>query len=109
VIRKHHTPQGLVRVTFEVADGGQGVSLVADFNGWDPAATPLRRRSNGMRTVDLTLRPGSQVRFRYAHQDGTFFEDDDADGYESNGFGQRNAIVRASTPLRRDLPSRRDP
>jgi 1,4-alpha-glucan branching enzyme len=110
VIRKHHTPHGLVRVTFEVPDRGHTVSLVADFNDWDPTATPLRRRSNGTRSVDLTLRPGSRVRFRYARQDGTFFEDDEADAYESNGFGQRNAIVCASTPVgkrrrRRESPS----
>ena len=104
VIRKHPTPHGLVRVTFEVPDRGHAVSLVADFNGWDPAATPLRRRSNGTRTVDVTLRPGSRVRFRYAGPDGTFFEDDEADAFESNGFGQRNAIVCASAPDRGRRP-----
>jgi 1,4-alpha-glucan branching enzyme len=104
VIRKHPTPHGLVRVTFEVPDRGHAVSLVADFNGWDPAATPLRRRSNGTRTVDVTLRPGSRVRFRYAGPDGTFFEDDEADAFESNGFGQRNAIVCASAPARGRRP-----
>ena len=86
------------------------VSLVADFNGWDPAATPLHTRSNGTRSVDVTLRPGSRVRFRYARPDGTFFEDDEADAFEANGFGQRNSIVCASTPARKgDRPPRRDP
>src|SRR3954447_6201894 len=69
VIRKHPTPHGLVRVTFEVPDGGQAVFLVADFNGWNHNATPLRTRSNGTRSVDVTLRPGARVRFRYARPD----------------------------------------
>jgi len=100
VIRKHPTPHGLVRVTFEVPDGGHAVFLVADFNGWNPNATPLRTRSNGTRSVDVTLRPGARVRFRYARPDGSYFEDDEADDYESNGFGQRNGIVCASMPAR---------
>ncbi len=110
MIRKHPTVHGLVRVTFEVPDRGDAVSLIADFNDWDPTATPLQCRSNGTRSVDVTLRPGSRVRFRYARPDGTFFEDEEADAVESNGFGQCNSIVCASTPARNGhSPRRRGP
>lgn len=37
------------------------VTLVGDFNGWKPDATPLTRLENGLWTVTLPLAPGRHV------------------------------------------------
>src|SRR5262249_28600452 len=44
---------GTVRVTFALPRDtpGGAVSVVGDFNGWDPFAHPLRRRTNGTRSA----------------------------------------------------------
>jgi hypothetical protein len=69
---------GTVRVTFALpADKpGGAVSVVGDFNDWDPFAHPLRRRANGTRSAAVTVRAGSSLRFRYLAEDGLWFDDD---------------------------------
>jgi hypothetical protein len=44
-------------VLLRLAAPASRVSVVGDFNDWDPAATPLRRR-DGTWTVELHLKPG---------------------------------------------------
>jgi 1,4-alpha-glucan branching enzyme len=74
----HAERRGLIRVTFVLpADEPAGaVSVVGDFNGWDPFAHPLRRRSNGMRSAVVRLPAGSRSRFRYLAEGGLWFDDE---------------------------------
>ena len=46
-----------------VAPGAATVSLVGDFNQWNPSAIPLRRLGDGTWIVDVPLSPG---RYAYA-------------------------------------------
>jgi hypothetical protein len=69
---------GTVRVTFALpgeAPGG-AVSVVGDFNGWDPFAHPLRRRVNGTRSATVTVTAGRTLHFRYLAEGGIWFDDD---------------------------------
>lgn len=69
---------GTVRVTFALpADQpGGAVSVVGDFNDWDPFAHPLRRRANGTRSAAVTVRAGSTLYFRYLAEGGQWFDDE---------------------------------
>jgi 1,4-alpha-glucan branching enzyme len=69
---------GMVRVTFAlpVADPADAVSVVGDFNDWDPYAHPLRLRSNQTRSASVTVPSGSTLRFRYLGDGGRWFDDD---------------------------------
>ncbi len=93
MIRKQPTAAGTVKVTFALPDTGQPVSVVADVNAWDPHAHPLRKRSNGTRSVAVELPPGTSVRFRYLDASGRFFDDPDADAHEPNGIGETHSLV----------------
>lgn len=77
---------GSVRVTFRLeADEPPGtVSVVGDFNGWQPGAAELVRRRNGKRTVTLTFPPGEH-RFRYLATGGVWFDDEHADRIDPQG------------------------
>ena len=78
MIKKGRSGQGHeVRVTFVLsADEPTGaVSVVGDFNGWDPFAHPMRRRTNGTRSAVATLPAGSTLRFRYLAEGGYWFDD----------------------------------
>ncbi len=68
---------GTVRVTFTLpADEPRGaVSVVGDFNDWNPFTHPLRRRSNGTRSAVVTVEPGRRLRFRYLAEGGVWFDD----------------------------------
>jgi 1,4-alpha-glucan branching enzyme len=69
------------------------VSVVGDFNGWDPLAHPLRRRNNGTRSVALTLPTGRRYAFRYLGENGQWHDDETAAGFEPNGIGGVNGVL----------------
>ena len=68
------------------------VSVVGDFNGWDPFAHPLRPRSNGTKSVTVTLPVSQRFAFRYLDDDGRWLDDDSA-VREPNGFGSANSVI----------------
>ena len=74
------------RVTFclpqEAPDGV--VSVVGDFNDWEPGRHELKARRTGERTVTLRLDPGS-YRFRYLASDGVWLDDEHADAVDQHG------------------------
>jgi 1,4-alpha-glucan branching enzyme len=69
------------------------VSVVGDFNDWNPSVHPLRKRANGTRSVSVSLPAGGRYRFRYVTGDGTWHDDESASEFEPNGFGGANAVL----------------
>ena len=69
---------GTVRVTFALpADEPEGpVSVVGNFNDWNPFSHPLRRRANRTRSVAVTVPAGSTLHFRYLAEGGRWFDDE---------------------------------
>jgi len=68
---------GTVRVTFALpADEPSGsVSVVGNFNDWNPFAHPLRRRANSIRSAAVTVQAGTTLHFRYLAEGGVWFDD----------------------------------
>jgi 1,4-alpha-glucan branching enzyme len=93
VIRKKPHSDGQTKVTFSIPDPGQPVSVVADFNDWNPEAHPLRKRGNGTRSVAVMLPSGVRTQFRYVTADGTYFDDPEGDYVEPNGLGDTHTVV----------------
>jgi 1,4-alpha-glucan branching enzyme len=86
MIRRKKAATG-VTVTFvldpEAAAGP--VSVVGDFNDWTPGQHVFRKRSNGTRSVSVTLPAGEPVRFRYLAEGGQWFDEPQADAHDENG------------------------
>jgi hypothetical protein len=92
----------LVTIAVEVHAGGvrfvlnaprvQHVSLVGDFNGWRPDATPLvRDASTGLWSVDL---PVSAGRYNYAFVvDGRWTADPQSPRAPEDDFGRPNSVL----------------
>jgi hypothetical protein len=67
------------------------VSLVADFNGWDPKANPLIGVGDGWWEGKFALPEGS---FQYAYWvDGELLTPPDADVTVDDGFGGQNGML----------------
>jgi 1,4-alpha-glucan branching enzyme len=81
------TRSGAVRVTFVLpaAEPTGAVSVVGDFNDWNPHAHPLRKRGNGARSAVVILPAGSTIRFRYLAEGGVWFDDDTAEPLDGQG------------------------
>lgn len=93
MIKRTRGKDGTVQITFILPDEGTPVSVVADANGWNPYAHPLRRRANGTRSASMTLPAGTRVRFRYLDAGGRFFDDPHGDALEPNGYGGTHTVV----------------
>ena len=78
---------GTVRVTFALPAGEPpgAVSVVGDFNDWNPFTHPLQRRSNGTRSAAVTVPAGSMLRFRYLAEGGVWFDDETAPAPDGQG------------------------
>jgi 1,4-alpha-glucan branching enzyme len=84
-----------VKLTFVLPNDARRarVSVLGDFNDWDPAANPLLKRNNGTMSTSVTLPAGQRVRFRYFSTAGEWFNDTSADAYEPGEYGADNCIV----------------
>ncbi len=85
------------RVTFRLPavaiPNARKVTVVGEFNNWDPEATPLSRLENGDFAVTIRLDGGKEYRFRYLI-DGERWENDwSADKYVKGPFGSDDSVV----------------
>jgi 1,4-alpha-glucan branching enzyme len=72
-----------VKITFALPldEADQPVSVVGDFNGWDPLAHPLKKRSNGTRSVTVEAAANTDYRFKYLMDGGEWRCDPDAEQF----------------------------
>ncbi len=84
-----------VKVTFILPAGHPygKASVVGVFNGWDPAANPFAKRSNGTYSTSVLLEAGRRYPFRYLCEGECWVNDPAADAYEPSGFGEDNCVV----------------
>jgi 1,4-alpha-glucan branching enzyme len=95
MIKKQYTPKRTIcKVTFSVPSDKveSGVSIVGDFNEWDPTANPLEKNGEAFETT-LRLKPETTYQFRYFVNDEYYENDEDADSYASNEFGSENSVL----------------
>jgi hypothetical protein len=74
------------------------VSLVADFNGWDPQANPLAAAGDGWWEAPVVVPAGVH---QYAYWvDGRIVTPSDAEVTMDDGFGGRNGLLRVEEDKR---------
>lgn len=93
--RRKISGSNTVKVSFILPadDSRLPASVVGDFNEWDREVDPMVRRSNGTFSAVVSLVADASYRFRYRSADGTWFNDESADGYESNVHGSTDCLV----------------
>jgi 1,4-alpha-glucan branching enzyme len=71
---------GTVRVTFAlpIDEPGGPVSVVGNFNDWNPHTHPLRKRANQTRSATVTVKAGTKLQFRYLAEGGVWLDDETA-------------------------------
>ncbi len=84
-----------VKVTFVLpGDHTHGkISVVGDFNQWDPTANPFVKRGNKTFSTSVTVKADGRYAFRYFSEDGEWINEADADDYADSGHGSHNCIL----------------
>ncbi|GAA4103300.1 isoamylase early set domain-containing protein [Nonomuraea soli] len=86
---------GRVQVHFALPAETGPVSVVGDFNAWDPYAHPMVSKGDGTYSVTVSVPRGEAFAFRYLGDGGRWFDEQDAEEYDHRG-----AILRAPVPAR---------
>jgi 1,4-alpha-glucan branching enzyme len=85
------------KVTFTLDNGSvseaKRVSLVGEFNDWDPSADPMKRTKGGGFSKSVKLDCGDRYQFRYVIDDSIWANDAEADDYVPSPFGCDNSVV----------------
>jgi anti-sigma factor RsiW len=84
-----------VRMNFYAPQARQ-VSVAGDFNKWQTDALPMSRQDGGVWTIDLTLKPGVYT-YMFVLDGKAWVTDPDAETYQDDGFGNKNAVMRVRT------------
>lgn len=94
ITKQYLKNKSICKVTFSVpAEDANKVTVLGCFNKWDENdAVQLKKLKNGTFKGTLALEKDSSYEFRYL-VDGTFINDDKADGYVTNEFGGENAVL----------------
>lgn len=93
--RRRISGSNTVKVSFILPadDSRLPASVVGEFNEWNPEADPMVRRSNGTFSAVVPLIAGSSYLFRYRSKDGTWFNDEGADGYQPNVHSSTDCLI----------------
>lgn len=109
MIHKQFAPSiDKVRIVFELPASlwADQISVVGDFNEWNPLATPLLQDRDGIWRASIDLPVGNRYGFRYLI-DGRWSTDAHADGVTRTAHGSFNSIVTAEPPTHRPNASLR--
>ena len=85
-----------VKVTFVLPEDhsyGDDVSVVGDFNDWTAGEHEFVRRSNQTYSTNVMLKENERYAFRYYSEEQGWVNEEEADDYEGNDFGETNCIV----------------
>jgi len=84
-----------ISVVFEI-DGFEDaseLSLVGDFNDWEPTRTPMKRRKDGAWTATMRLPKDQRYEYRIVVDGQRWMTDNDADAIVPNPFGGHNSVL----------------
>ena len=95
-MRQGDSPVVLVRLVI-VQPGARIVQAAGDFNGWNPARTPLEQTSDGAWTVTIPLEPG-RYEYQFVVDGREWIGDPFASEQNADGFGSRNAVLDVRPP-----------
>ena len=78
----------------EQVGDAKSVSVVGDFNNWDPASHPMRKQKSGLYSCTLNLPTDSAYQFRYVLDNDQWLNDEQADSYSTSPVShEANCII----------------
>lgn len=96
MLSKNYSKTGKIcRVTFKYSNPEQAETAVLSgtFNSWSLTDNPMKRLKNGSFSLTISLQAGNTYPFRYVLDGKTWVNDENADSYLSNEYGEDDSVV----------------
>lgn len=96
MFKKNYSKTGnICRVTFKYSnpENAETAALAGTFNDWSSREHKMKKLKNGSFSVTLSLQAGTSYPFRYLLDETTWVNDEAADRYEPNKYGEDNSVV----------------
>jgi len=96
MLKKNYSKTGKVcRVTFKYnnTENAETASLAGEFNNWSLQEQPMKKLKDGSFSVTLSLQSGKSYPFRYVLDGTVWVNDEKANNYLPNEYGEDNSIV----------------
>jgi 1,4-alpha-glucan branching enzyme len=91
--KKYFKTMDECEVTFEYdANGAEQVALVIEANDWQPVEMTKRAKDNVF-AAKMRLPKNGRYQFRYLLDGHNWVNDNAADAYTPNEFGEQNSVV----------------
>ena len=78
------------------APQAKNVAVSGDFNKWRVDSDVMSRQDGGVWTIDIKLKPGVYT-YMFVVDGKAWVTDPDAETYQDDGFGNKNAVMRVRT------------
>ena len=96
--KKYSKDKKVCRITFiiskEMCEDFNVISVVGDFNNWDPNKHKLsQRNSNGSASIELVLKTGKEYQFRYLCDRQIWLNEPEADKQIITHYGDSENSV----------------
>ncbi|MEZ4774032.1 MAG: isoamylase early set domain-containing protein [Bacteroidia bacterium] len=98
ITKKFLKSKSVCKVTFrlpkEAVSNADSVSVVGEFNEWNPSATPMKSSKSGEFSTTLELEQGNEYQFRYLINGQDWTNDNEADKFVSSPYGDaQNSVI----------------
>ena len=95
--KEYSTDKTICKVTFtipkEIAEQFKEISLVGDFNNWDPKANLFSLIKDAVYSVSVKLKANKEYQFRYLGGSQTWLNEIEADKHVPNSYGSENSYI----------------
>ena len=93
--KQHLKSRPVCKVTFTLPKTlkAESVSVVGDFNNWNPSAHPMRRLKSGLYRITIELEAGGEYQFGYLVNGRQWHNEEQADRYIPNPYGGQNSVI----------------
>lgn len=99
VKKKYSQDSKVCQITFtlpkEICDNFDEVSIVGDFNNWDPHQNKFSTKNqDGSSSIELVLEAGNEYQFRYLCDGEIWLNEPEADAESLTHFGDaKNSLI----------------
>lgn len=96
MLSKNYSKTGKIcRVTFKYnnPENAENAILAGEFNSWSFQENPMKKLKDGSFSATLSLQAGNSYAFRYVLNGNTWVNDEEANNYLPNEYGEENSVV----------------